>query len=31
MKEYQELFETFARLKPGWTPPSKGNRLRGED
>ena len=24
MKEYQELFETFARLKPGWSPPAKG-------
>jgi arylsulfatase A-like enzyme len=26
MKEYQELYDTFAKLKPGWTPPSKGKR-----
>jgi arylsulfatase A-like enzyme len=31
MKEYQDLFETFARLKPGWTPPAKGKGTRGEE
>ena len=24
MKEYQELYATFAKLKPGWKPPLKG-------
>lgn len=30
MKEYQELYETFAKLKPGWTPPAPGKKKRGE-
>ena len=29
MKEYQALYETFAKLKPGWSPPAKG-KTKGE-
>jgi hypothetical protein len=28
MKEYQAFYETFAELKPGWTPPAKGKTQR---
>jgi len=31
MKEYQELYATFARLKPGWTAPGKGKKIRDEE
>jgi arylsulfatase A-like enzyme len=31
MEEYQELFETFAKLKPGWNPPAKGKGKRDEE
>lgn len=28
MKEYQDLYDTFAKLKPGWTPPSQGKKTK---
>ena len=28
MKEYQALYETFAKLKPGWSPPATGKTKR---
>ena len=28
MKEYQDLYDTFAKLKPGWTPPSKRKKSK---
>jgi hypothetical protein len=31
MKEYQALYETFAKLKPGWTPPAKGKTQREQE
>ena len=31
MKEYQALYETFAKLKPGWDPPAKGNTRRDQE
>jgi arylsulfatase A-like enzyme len=31
MKEYQELYPTFARLKPGWTPPSLGRKKKNRE
>ena len=31
MKEYQDLYETFAKLKPGWTPPAKGETNRDQE
>jgi hypothetical protein len=30
MKEYQALYETFAKLKPGWNPPAKGKTRRDQ-
>jgi arylsulfatase A-like enzyme len=29
MKEYQDLYDTFAKLKPGWNPPGKKKSKRG--
>ena len=31
MKEYQALYETFAKLKPGWNPPVKRIRKRDQE
>ena len=28
MQEYQDLYDTFAKLKPGWIPPSKGKKSK---
>jgi arylsulfatase A-like enzyme len=28
MKEYQDLYDTFANLKPGWTPPSERKKSK---
>jgi hypothetical protein len=31
MKEYRALYETFAKLKPGWNPPAKGKTKRDQE
>jgi arylsulfatase A-like enzyme len=31
MKEYQALYATFAKLKPGWNPPAKVKRKRDQE
>ena len=28
MQEYRDLYDTFAKLKPGWIPPSKGKKSK---
>ncbi|WP_146530491.1 sulfatase-like hydrolase/transferase [Novipirellula artificiosorum] len=31
MEEYQALYETFSKLKPGWSPPAKGKMERDQE
>ena len=31
LEEYQALYETFAKLKPGWNPPATGKTKREQE